>query len=323
MSLRVAVLTSVVAACSAVAVYNPPNAGVALDAVEKALADVVNSPHLTKTQLAQAKKVADDVEKTAAELETPEGKKLSKEARAAKVTASIKELQDLQSNWQKAASGKIESMKADLMKQLQAKEDELAKDKKMMKVLNLEKALAEKKLALQKLVDMKDAKKSAEAQEKARKEAAEQQKMVAEVLNVAKTLKEGKPTAAKPVAADKLKTVMTYLEGREHDVTASLAKLDADEKNREAELKTMTEKKLPVKDNKDPLAKSQGILKMLLKKEHRQYQKARATLRNELEEVHQAVTSIKKGDVAGLTKVMSHMQGQMKSLEAKSHKFLY
>jgi len=125
------------------------------------------------------------------------------------------------------------------------------------------------------------------------------------------------------VAADKLKTVLTYLEGREHDVSASLAKIDAEEKKREAELKTITASTPPVKDNKDPLAKSQGILKMLMKKEHRKFQKEKATLKSELQEVQHAVTSIKKGDVAGLTKVMSHMQGEMKSLEAKSHKFLY
>jgi len=53
----------------------------------------VNSPHLTKTQLAQAKKVSADVEKTVQELESPAGKKLSDKARAAKVTASIQELQ--------------------------------------------------------------------------------------------------------------------------------------------------------------------------------------------------------------------------------------
>merc|ERR1719181_1619144 len=108
-----------------------------------------------------------------------------------------------------------------------------------------------------------------------------------------------------------------------HDVTATLTKLDDSEKKREGELKEIVDKKQPVKDNKDPLAKGQGVLKMLLKKEHRQYEKTRAALLAELKEMHQAQESIKKGDVAGLTKVMTQMQGEMKNLEAKSHKFLY
>jgi len=320
--MRVVLFTSVIAACSAVAVYNPPNAGVALDAIEQALTKIVNSPHLTKTQLAQAKKVSTDVEKTVAELETAEGQKLSKEARGAKVAASIKELQDLQESWSKAADQKLADRKADLQKQLEAKEAELAKDKKMMKVLNLEKALAEKKLKLQELIDAKNNK---AAQAEAQKKAAEEQEMVAKVLNVAKALKDSKPSEAKPVAADKLKTVMTYLEGREHDVSEKLAKLDADQKKQEAQLKEAEgdAKKAPVKDAKDPLAKSDGILKMLMKKERRQYAKAKATLHSEKKELDEAITSIKNGDVTGLTKVMSHMQGEMKSLEAKTHKFLY
>jgi len=323
MSLRVVLLTSIIAASAAMTVYDPPNAGVALDAVEKALANIVKSPHLTKAQLDQAKKVAADVEKTVEELETPEGKKLSKEARAAKVTASIKELQDLQGQWQKAAAMAISYQKGDLLKQLKAKEDELKKDQKMLKVINLEKALAEKKLALQKLIDMKNAKANAGTEQDAQKQAAARKEMVANLVDAAKSLKDTKPSQAKAAVGDKLKTVLTYLEGRVHDVNDKLAKLDAAEKKHEAEVNEVVGKKAPVQDGKDPLAKGQGILKMLLKREQRQFKKARAPLQNELKQLHDAETSIKKGDVAGLTKVMTQMQGEMKSLDAKSHKFLY
>lgn len=317
--MRVAFFTSIIAASSAVTVYNPPTAGVALDAVEKALAKVVNNPHLSKLQLSQAKKVVADVEKTAEELDSEAGKKLSQEARAAKVTASIKELQDLQADWEKASQSALSAKKMDLEKQLEAKEKELISDKKMLKVVNLEKALAEKKLKLQKLLSMKNAQESSQA---AQKEAAAKQQMVASVLNAAKSLTVTK-SSGKTAAADKLKTVMSYLEGRMHDVTAALAKLDASEKKKEGELKAIVDKKEPVKDDKDPLAKGQGVLKMLLKKEHRQYEKTRATLQIEQKELHQAIESIKKGDAGSLTKVMTKMQGEMKSLEAKSHKFLY
>jgi len=283
------------------------------------LGSIINSPHLSKEMMGKAKKVSADVEKTVAYLETVEGKKLSEEARGAKVTAAIKELQGLQDEFEAAAV----SSKADLLKKLKAKQEELVKDQKMLKVMNLEKALAEKKLALQKLIDMKRNEKSAQAQKEAEKQAAAQQEMVANVLNVAKTLKEVKPSAAKPADAEKLKGALKFLEGRVHTVSDSVAKLDAEEKKREDEMKATINQKMPVKDANDPLAKSQGILKILMKKEHRNYEKARAGLENELTELNQAVTSINKGDAAGLTKVMTHMQGQMKSLQAKSKKFLY
>jgi hypothetical protein len=201
MSLRVVLVTSLVAACSAVAVYNPPHAGAAIDALETALHQIVQSPHLSKQQFDEAKKVSSDVEKIVEELESPKGKQLSKEARAAKVTSAINELQGLQSKWQKAADVTVASRKADLMKQLQEKEAELTKDKKMMKVLNLEKALAEKKLALQKLIDLKNEKATGASQQ----EAAAQQEMVA-VAKVLNTVADGKPKM--------LKTVLTYLESR-------------------------------------------------------------------------------------------------------------
>lgn len=318
MSLRFLVLASGLAACAAVTQYDPPGAGVALDALEKALGNIIKSPNLSKDQLAQAKKVSADVEKTVAELESVEGKKLSKEARAAKVTAAIQELQAMQSDWQKIGDAKVAAQKDKLEKQMKAKQAELAKDMKMLKVLNLEKALAEKKLTLQKLIDSKNKQKAAEAQKEAEKEAAAQAEEVANVLKVAKTLK----ADAKP-ADDKLKGALKFLEGRVKTVSDQLAVADAEEKKREDQVKALSEQKVPVKDANDPMAKSQGILKMLMKKEHRAYLKATAGLKGELKELNEAVASIKKGDAAALTKVMTHMQAEMKTAQAKSHKFLY
>jgi hypothetical protein len=182
------------------------------------------------------------------------------------VTASIKALQDLQSSWSESA---VTDRKAALMKQLKAKEEELQKDKKMMKVLTLEKKLAEKKLRLQKLIDAKNAQ---AAKQQAAKEAAEQQEMVAKVMEVAKSMKDSR----KKLDSDKLKPVMKYLESRKKTVGDSLAKLDADEEKRESEINALTSKKMPAKDGKDPLAQSQAMLKMLAKKEKRAYLKARA-----------------------------------------------
>jgi len=212
------------------------------------------------------------------------------------------------------------------MKQLQAKEAELVKDKKMLKVINLEKALAEKKLAVQKLIDLKNGKKVAESQ----KEAAAQQEMVANVLSVAKKLQttQGKGSSTSHAAAKVvdgkpalLKTVLMHLEGRMQNVTNSIAKIDAVEKKREAEIKDTL--KAPTTGSGDAIGKGQSLLNMLMKKEHRQFEKSRASLRMEYKDLSDAVATIKKGDVSGLTKVMAHMQDEMKSLQAKSHKFLY
>jgi len=318
MSFRAVLITSVVVACSAVTVYNPPNAGVALDAVEKALTNIVNSPNLSKDQLAQAKKVSSDIEKTVAELETPKGKLLSKEAKAAKVTASIKELQALQSDWQKASEKTIASRKEELMKKLKEKEAELAKDNKMLKVIKLEKQLAEKKLALEKLVEMKNEK--AASQEEQKKQAA-QQEMVSNLLKAAKSLQASKGAPAKDGKA--LTGVQTFLEGRMKEVSSSISKLDAAEKKREAEIEAAVGAQVPANGKTDAIVKGRSLLNVLLKKEKRNFKKSEATLKNELHELTEAVTSIKKGDGAALAKVMNHMQGEMKALQAKSQKFLY
>jgi chromosome segregation ATPase len=310
-------LITLFVAGAAETVYDPPRAANALDAVEKALSQITHLSHLSQSQLTQAKKVSTDVEKTVAELESAAGKKLSKEARNAKVTSAVKELQSLQATWATAANTAVADRKAALEKELKDKEEELEKDKKMMKVLTLEKKLAEKKLKLQ---DMIDAKNAEQAKRQAAKEAAEQQAMVNTVLAVAQGLKGAKDKAA---MTDKLKPVMSYLEKRKKTISDSLAKLDAEEEKREGEIKALTSTKMPVQNGKDPLAKSQGILSMLGKQQHRAYLKARAPLQSELKELSQAVDGIKKGDVAELSKVMSHMQSEMKSMQAKSKKLLY
>jgi len=330
MSLQVVLLSFSVVACSAATMYNPPNAGSALDAIETALSQIMNNPHLQASQLKAAKDVTTNVEKTVEELESPKGKLLSKEAKAAKVTSAIKLLQGLQEDWQKASVQAVSQKKADLMKQLQDKQAMLAKEEKMLKVINLEKKLAEKKLALEKLVELKQGQAQAGAKQEAQKEVAAREEMVANVLIVAKNLQatQGKNTslahaAAKVVdgKAAMLKTVLAHLEGRMTNVTATLAKIDATEKKRQVEVTAAL--KAPVDGKGDAIGKGASMLKMLVKKEHRQFEKARAPLKSELKELSDAVTSIKKGDTAGLTKVMVHMQSEMKNLQARSQKFLY
>jgi hypothetical protein len=332
MSLRVAVAACLAAISLSVTVYDPPEAGTALDALEKALVPLVNNRHLPAKQMAKAKKVAADVEDIAQFLDSAKGKALSKQDRAAKVMGGIKELQDLQESFKANLLANPADRKTELMKQLEAKEAELAKEKKMMKVLTLEKALAEKKLALQKLIDMKHAKEVAQSQQEDAKEMAAREEMIANVLKMAKDLQASKGAntsmthAVSHVVQDNsklLSTVNAYLENRIKTLSDKMAQLDAAEKKRESEIKATLQAGAVAKDNSEELKKSKAMLDMLMKKEHRNYLKTRAPLQSEYTEVTDAVKSIKKGDVTGLAKVMSHMQSEMKALQAKSHKFLY
>merc|ERR1719478_1273764 len=279
--------------------------------------------------MAAAKKAVANVEDTVHFLESAQGKALTKEARGAKVMAAVKELQNLQTSWQKATDTKLADRKAELMKQLKEKEAQLVKDKKMMKVLTLEKALAEKKLKLQKLIEQKQA--QAEHKEDAKAVAAREE-MIANVLKMAKDLQSAKGAktsmthAVKSVAEDKpklLANVNAYLEGRMKTLKGNMAEIDTAQKKREAEIKATLGGSTGDKANAAELKKSKAILTMLMKKEARQYKKMRAGLQSEYNELENAVKSIKKGDVASLSKVMVHMQSEMKNLQAKSHKFLY
>jgi hypothetical protein len=294
MSLRVVILACVAAVYSSVTVYNPPEAGNALDALESALNKIVSNTHLPASQLAAAKKVVVDVESTVQFLESAKGKALSKEAHGAKVMAAIKELQDLQDSWQKASEAKVTDRRAKLEKKLQEKQAELAKDMKMMKVLNLEKALAEKKLKLQTLIDSK---REGDAKKEDAKEIAAREEMIANVLKMAKEVQSSHGTnatmthAVKTVAEGKpklLATVNSYLEGRMKTISASMATIDAAEKKREGEIKATLGGAEGTKANAEELKKSEAILNMLMKKEKRNYMKMRATLQteyNELEKV--------------------------------------
>jgi len=328
-------LRAVLVACLAIVstsmtVYDPPEAGPALDAVEKALATIVNNPHLPKPMMVMAKKAVANVEDTVHFLESKEGKALSKAERGAEVMSAIKQLQDLQSSWQKASSESISDRKAALMKQLKEKEAELVKDKKMMKVLNLEKALAEKKLALQKLIEQKQ---NAAAKKESEKETKEQDDMVANVLFMERTLASAKGASAKMSDAVKkategkpklLATVSTYLNGRMAILSANMKQIDDAQKKREAEIKATlggdAAGAAKTKEEKEEMKKSQAILTMLMKKEARNAKKMRAGLQSEYNELSSAAAEIKKGDLQKLAEVMQHMQGEKK---AKSGKFLY
>merc|ERR1740138_1850640 len=116
--------------------------------------------------------------------------------------------------------------------------------------------------------------------------------------------------------------VSSYLEGRMKTLSGSMADIDTSMKKREEEIKAALAGAGPKADAAE-MKKSKAMLDMLVKKEKRQYKKMRAGLQSEYNELDSAMKSINKGDVAGLAKVMTRMQGEMKNLQAKSKKFLY
>jgi len=326
MALRLAVLACLVAVSSSMTVNDPPEAGPALDAVEQALNNIVQSTHLPASMMAAAKKAVVNVEDTVHFLESAKGKALTKEARGAKVMAAVKQLQDLQVEFQKTGEAKVEDKQAELMKELEQKKAELAKEMKMMKVLNLEKSLAEKKLKLENLIEAKQAE---QAHKEDAKTIADREEMIANVLKLAKDVQSSKGAnssmthAVKNVAETNpklLAQVSTYLQGRMKTLSGNMVDVDASMKKREDEINaTLTE--AGSKAEATEMKKSKAMLDMLVKKEKRQYKKMRAGLQSEYNELDTAMKSINKGDVAGLSKVMTHMQSEMK--KAKSHKFLY
>merc|ERR1740138_1346833 len=143
--------------------------------------------------MSAAKKAVANVEDTVHFLESAAGKALTKEARSAKVMGAVKQLQDLQTQWQKASEAKSADKMAEMKKELEEKKAELAKDMKMMKVLNLKKALAEKKLKLQKLIEAKQEQQTHEEDAKA---IAAREEMIANVLKLAKDMQSAKGAKA-------------------------------------------------------------------------------------------------------------------------------
>jgi hypothetical protein len=242
--------------------------------------------------------------------------------------AAVKQLQDLQTEWQKHGKANVADKKAELMKELEGKKALLAKEMKEMKVLNLEKALAEKKLKLQNLIEAKQAE---QAHKEDTKTIADREEMIANVLKLAKDVESSKGAKASMTRAVKnvaetnpklLAQVSTYLQGRMKTLSGNMADIDSSMKKREDEIKaTLTE--AGSKIDTAEMKKSKAMLDMLVKKEKRQYKKMSAGLQSEYNELDTAMKSIKKGDIAGLSKVMTHMQSEMKNTQAKSHKFLY
>jgi len=295
-----------------------------LAAVEGSLKKLTELAHLSTDQRAAAKKVVADVDATVEEVEAG---KLTGAARNKRVSLAIKELQDLQQDWLNIST--VSKVQA-LQHEIDAKKALLKKDQMELTMVNLEKELAEKKLLLKKIVAEKD---QAQELEKQRNEDSAQEAIVSKLLATAKALaasrkphtaeaREKVQKATGSAADPKLSALVAQLQAQERNVSASIDRLDAEQKTREAMLSKSVH--APAKDvATDAMKKAEKMMTRLLKEEHRKYLKARALKEAEHQELVDGINSIQKGDAAALSRLMVKMEKESKSLQAKTKGFLY
>jgi len=291
-------------------VWAPTDSVHALDGVIAAVNQIVSNPHLSATNLAKAKTVAEDIK---VDIEAVEGGKLSKKDAHDKVGSAIKELLSLQSVLaapmvnNSARAAKLEALE----KSLTEKKAQLMKAENMLKLMKLKKALAEKKLKLQNMIDAKNAAKNGGAEAKA--EAARAGELV-------KALSTG-VSAIKGSKNDELKTVLATVRARKDEVSASISKVEETEKKGEAELEAVIKAQMPGGAEKGD-EKAKAMLKQLKSEEHRKFAKVEAMKKIQLNELKDAEASIEKHDAAGLERTLAKIEKEGKTLQSKSGKFL-
>jgi len=289
-----------------------------LDAVDGALKNILKL-HLTPEVRKKAEKVADDVHK---DIAAQTDKSLTADAKHKKVGEALGEMKELAGELSKPLPEPdnlvaMDKKLAGLKKELAEKQALMAKDESEIKLFTLQKELAEKKLQLAKLVEMKM--KSANGKAADSEDAKARKEIVAKLETLAKDL-----AAAKTKNGDKEETsILADLQKREGDVKASIDKLDAADKKDAASLDSMTKASIPTLGKGDALEKGQRLIKMLRKKEHRQYKQVRALKKAELAELQAAIASIKKGDAKALQKTVQKMENELKSFSNQPGGFLH
>jgi len=300
---RILSLAAVATMALADGTWGPADTAHALDGVIGAVEKIVHLPHLSATQLEQAKKIAADIK---VDVEAVESGKLTKEQAHEKVGEGMKELAAFAAKLQK--TGSLSERKAELEKQLHEKEAALTKLEKQMKLLKLKKLLAEKKLALQNLLASKAA-----GQDRSAAEDAKATTAVVTQLHGLKDLK----------GVDAMKALQT-VQQQEKAVGERLARLDAGQKKSEAMMTAAVQGELKAGgSSKDALEKGNKMIQALEKREKRKFAKVRAGQQIVLEGLKEAEASLKGHDSAGLQKSLQKLDQLSKSTQAKSGKFLY
>jgi len=301
--LRILSLAAVATVTLADSTWGPADTAHALDGVIGAVEKIVHLPHLSATQLEEAKKIAVDIK---VDVEAVESGKLTKEQAHVKVGEGMKELAAFAAKLQ--MSGGLSERRAQLEKQLHEKEAALAKLEKQMKLLKLKKLLAEKRLAMQNLLAAKAA-----GQDRS---AADDAKATAAVVTQLHGLKDLK-------GADAMRALQT-VQQQEKAVGKRLARLDAGQKKSEDMMTAAMQGELKsAASGKDALEKGKKMVQELEKREERKFAKVRAGQQIELEGLKEVEASLKGHDGAGLQKSLQKLDQLSKSTQAKSGKFLY
>eukprot|EP00747_Dinoflagellata_sp_TGD_P165461 gnl/TRDRNA2_/TRDRNA2_186758_c0_seq1.p1 gnl/TRDRNA2_/TRDRNA2_186758_c0~~gnl/TRDRNA2_/TRDRNA2_186758_c0_seq1.p1 ORF type:complete len:330 (+),score=120.45 gnl/TRDRNA2_/TRDRNA2_186758_c0_seq1:61-1050(+) len=289
-----------------------------LAVINTALASVLKQKHLSPNQRKMAEHVAASVKRDVEDLVSDTS--LTEEQKRSKVKDALKEIGDLQdvleklpkpSNHTAALQSRLDVMEKELAK----KKSELAREEDEIKLLNLEKQLDEKKMQLMHLEEQKE---KYDAREKltAKKAVAKDVKhkaMTAKLASMAKSLAASTSThavkgVAKTAKKSKIAAISAMLERRAGELKASISSMDAAYKKIAAKIDTMSKK-----------SSKPQVLKMLLKKEHREYAKARAVQASELSEITAGLQGIKNGDVKALDRIIARMKGEMQTDKAHTN----
>jgi chromosome segregation ATPase len=288
----------------------------AIDAVEQAMHKLTDNPHMNPEMLAAAKKVSQEVDDAAKQIESGKGS-------MALVAHAIGDLQGLQAKFESSAKDALAKEKAaeakeksaadriaELKKKLEEKKALLAQDENMLEAAKMQKDMLEK---------------AEKAEGGAKEDQRQQQQELASLEAMAKSMQapDKNHTEVHSKVPKSLEHVVADLKARAANITSALARLDSDEKAREAEMEKFVGDKVPTTGKKDAIQQGQKMLTMLKKQARRSYKKARAVKAAELNELTEAIGSIEKGDVKALTKLMGKMEHETKQMSAKSKNFLY
>merc|ERR1719507_2740114 len=127
--------------------------------------------------------------------------------------------------------------------------------------------------------------KSRQADEEEAKRSAD---MVKTLMAMAKGVAKDNKTAAKDELPAPLKTALANVQAREHNASAALDKMEAEEKKGEADLDAALKRQASIQGKAGANSKGDKMLKMLKRQEHRKFAKARSLKKIELKELKDA-----------------------------------
>jgi len=301
--------------------WGPSDSVKAFGAIEAALKKVIALPMSTE-ESAKAHKVADDVRQTIAVVESSTN--MTKAQKNEKVAKIMSEMKDLAMDLKKAKlaqpsdESKIEHLK-ELKAELAKKKEELQKDEAMIKLYSLQKELAEKKLALQKLIEKKNQKES--SKEASAQDAKAESELVGKLMKMTGAL--ANVTDKKADLPAPLKAALSEVKAFSKKESDELAKMEKSNKQMMATLDAQMKMSVPTMGKDDALAKGQQMMRRLKKEEHRKFMKEQVQKKAQLSELKTIETSIEQHDAKKLTDVLQKMQHEAKAEAAKSGDFLH